>query len=58
MAADVDYYRYRLAEELSAAQNSRSAAAEECHRKLAEAYSRKLATLQQEQAPSPVQLAA
>lgn len=58
MAADAEYYRNRIAEEISAAQNSRSAAAERCHRELAKAYSEKLAALQGEDERRIVQLAA
>ncbi len=58
MAADAEYYRYRMAEELSAADNSRSAAAEQCHRQLADAYSERLAALKVEQESQAVQLAA
>ncbi len=58
MAADVEYYRYRMAEEMLAADNSPSAAAEHCHRKLAEAYSKKLEALNVEQGLPSIQLAA
>jgi len=58
MAADVEYYRYRMAEEMFAADNSPSAAAEQCHRKMAEAYSRKLEALSVEQRLASIQLAA
>lgn len=58
MAADVEYYRYRMAEELFAADTSPSAAAEQCHRKLAEAYAKKLEALNAEQPLPGIQLAA
>ncbi len=58
MAADAEYYRYRMVEELSAAHNSRSAAAQRCHRELADAYSERLAALKVEEESQTVQLAA
>ena len=57
MATDAEYYCYRIAEELFAAESSHSAAAQHCHRTLAEAYAKKLEALNKEQASS-VQLAA
>ncbi|MDP8913634.1 MAG: hypothetical protein M3N39_08680 [Pseudomonadota bacterium] len=58
MVADVEYYRHRMAEELFAADTSPSAAAEQCHRKMAEAYAKKLEALNAEQPLSSIQLAA
>jgi hypothetical protein len=57
MAIDAEYYGHRIAEELFAADTSPSAAAQHCHRKLAEAYAKKLEALNKEQTSS-VQLAA
>ncbi len=45
MGSDTEYYRRRITEELAAAEQSQSEAAEQCHRRLAQAYSRKLAEL-------------
>lgn len=58
MTADVEYYRYRMAEEMLAADNSPSATAEQCHRKMAEAYSRKLEALNVDHKFTRIQLAA
>jgi len=58
MVTDAEYYRFRLAEELSAAVNSRSAAAERCHRELAAAYSKKVADLRRRDGSVAVELAA
>ena len=58
MTADVEYYRSRMAEELSAASTSGSAAAKQCHRELAEAYLRRLEALGLKEELSRVELAA
>jgi hypothetical protein len=45
MADEIEYFRRRLDDELDAFHSSGSDAAEQCHRLLAHAYSRKLVEL-------------
>jgi hypothetical protein len=46
-----DYYRRRLADEISAAENARSVIAKDRHRQLALLYSVKLKSLARDEAP-------
>ena len=46
MESDLQYYRRRFADELTAAERAQSAAAEGCHRRLALIYSQRLSDIE------------